>query len=132
VEFQELTLHACFNSHAAIERIHKSKINDPLHQNPQGITGANCTNRKHQTSSNLLKEMDCLSFALEIKPTGIWTSENTASPQETVRTLASALLSLTVITRTISDIHRHFQSLWEILCADAKPLITSAGLHRSR
>lgn len=44
----------------------------------------------------------------------------------------SALLSLTVITRTISDIHRHFQSLWEILCADAKPLITSAGLHRSR
>jgi hypothetical protein len=76
--------------------------------------------------------MDCLSFALEIKPTGIWTSENTASPQETVRTLASALLSLTVITRTISDIHRHFQSLWEILCADAKPLITSAGLHRSR
>jgi len=26
VEFQELTLHACFNSHAAIERIHKSKI----------------------------------------------------------------------------------------------------------
>jgi hypothetical protein len=76
--------------------------------------------------------MDCLSFVLEMKPTGIWTSENTAPPQETVRTLASALLSLTVITRTISDIHRHFQSLWEILCADAKPLITSAGLHRSR
>jgi hypothetical protein len=65
VEFQELTLHACFNSHAAIERNQKSKINDPLHQNPQGITGANCTNRKHQTSSNFLKEMDCLSFALE-------------------------------------------------------------------
>lgn len=134
VEFQELTLHACFNSHAAIERIHKSKIkiNDPLHQNPQGITGANCTNRKRQTSSNFLKEMDCLSFALEIKPTDICTSENTASPEETVRTLASALLCLTIITRTISDIHRHFQSLWKILCADAKPLITSAGLHRSR